>query len=199
MKGAPVHERLAEAGSCARPLAAALVMLALALAGSACGVRSEASTPPRNVLSPPNAKAPATTNAAPAESNTPPSTVPTVAGNPVAQMPRGAVKAVGGHCGAIRVTQTDGFARRSGGVQRIDVRTVEAYFDPNNVIADAGAPTELTFLGRSSCVSRITFTTLGIRAELSERRKVVRLPALKPGSYPFSCQMAMAWGRVLVK
>ena len=195
-----MHERHVEASRCARPIATALVMLGLSLVVSACALRPEAPTSSKSAPVPPSVAVQATKSAGPqAEAADAPSAVPTAAADPVAQMPRGVVKAVGGHCGAIRVTQTDGVARRSGGVQRIDVRAVEAYFDPNNVITDAGAPTELTFLGRSPCVSRITFTTLGIRAELSAQRKVVKLPALKRGSYPFSCQMAMAWGRVLVR
>ena len=61
----------------------------------------------------------------------------------------------------------------------------------------AGTPVTLLFSRRdpSPCTDQVVFVDLGLSFDLTmDRPTHVRLPALNPGEYPFTCQMGMYRG-----
>jgi plastocyanin len=92
---------------------------------------------------------------------------------------------------------TEGSAVVAGGVQKIDV-DVTGVYTPNTIKLKAGVPTELTFKGGQGCTVVVHSDQLGFREDLSSGPKTVKLAALQPGTYPFSCGMNMVFGKIVV-
>lgn len=86
-----------------------------------------------------------------------------------------------------------------GGVQRITIDLSKGYYDPNRIILAAGVPTELTFGRGSGCTSEVFSPELDFYADLSRGPVTVKLDALEPGEYEFSCGMEMVFGTVVVR
>ncbi len=84
------------------------------------------------------------------------------------------------------------------GVQTIDVETANGYA-PNVIMATAGIPLEITFQQASGCMQYVMFEQFRLIEDLSAGPKTIRLPALEPGEYTFSCGMKMVFGKVVVE
>ena len=80
-------------------------------------------------------------------------------------------------------------------VQRVNVSVTDGY-DPAHIVVAAGIPVEIAFSEGHGCLARVMFEQLGIEADLEQGGATVRLPALEPGVYPFSCGMRMVHGTV---
>lgn len=83
-------------------------------------------------------------------------------------------------------------------VQRVRVHVTDGY-DPDTIVVAAGMPTEIEFSEGHGCLGRVLFEQFGIDESLESGGAVVRLPALEPGTYPFSCGMHMVHGTVIAE
>lgn len=92
----------------------------------------------------------------------------------------------------------EGVAKVSGGVQTISVKVTSAY-NPSVVRLRAGVPARVTFSRASGCTAQVQSADLGFSEDLSAGPKTVKLPALKAGTYSFSCGMSMVFGKIVVK
>lgn len=93
----------------------------------------------------------------------------------------------------------EGAAKFSGGVQTITVAVGDTYA-PNVLKLKAGIPARITFgQGNGSCSAQIVSQDLGFQADVTNGPKTVEVPALKPGTYAFSCSMGMVFGKVVVE
>ena len=99
-----------------------------------------------------------------------------------------------------RVTgpESAGTAQDNGGVQKISIAVSNVY-TPNVVNLKAGVPAELTFTGGQGCTTTVHSQQLGFSEDLSTGPKTVKLNALQPGTYQFSCGMDMVFGKVVVQ
>ena len=105
-----------------------------------------------------------------------------------------------GQSGAARITgpETPGSAEVSGGIQKISIAVSNVY-SPNVVNLKAGIPAEVTFTGGQGCTTVVHSQQLGFTEDLSTGPKTVKLNALQPGTYQFSCRMDMVFGKVVVQ
>lgn len=86
------------------------------------------------------------------------------------------------------------------GVQRATI-TVKGGYSPSTITMSPGTPIVLTFDRQETgeCTSHVVFSDLALNAALpGDTRTEVRLPALKPGDYPFACGMNMVHGLLTV-
>ncbi len=84
----------------------------------------------------------------------------------------------------------------------ITVTVADGVYQPARIRLPAGQPATLRFLRKdaSPCAATVVFADLEISTELPlDRAKEVRLPPQPPGSYPFTCQMQMYRGELLVE
>lgn len=91
-------------------------------------------------------------------------------------------------------------AARAGGWQERRI-TVHGGYDPAEVHVTEGAPVRLVFHREETapCSERVVFPDLGISATLpAYRDTAVELPASRAGSHPFTCEMEMLHGRLIV-
>jgi hypothetical protein len=95
-------------------------------------------------------------------------------------------------------TPVEGTAKLSGGVQAIAVKVGTTY-TPNIIKLKAGVPAEITFGQGGGCTAQVISKDLGFSEDLSAGPKVVKLPALKAGTYSFSCGMSMVFGQIVVE
>ena len=84
------------------------------------------------------------------------------------------------------------------GVQRITVDTANGY-NPSVITLEAGIPAEITFRQASGCLAQVKSDQLGFFEDLAGGDRTVRLDALAPGTYGFSCGMEMVFGEIVVK
>ncbi len=92
----------------------------------------------------------------------------------------------------------EGNALLSGGIQAIGVKVGTTY-SPNIIKLKAGVPAEITFGQGGGCTAQVISSDLGFSEDLSAGPRVVRLPALKAGTYSFSCGMSMVFGKIVVE
>ncbi len=73
-------------------------------------------------------------------------------------------------------------------------------YHPGEAVIYAGRPTHwnMTSTAGFSCAASLTSQDLGIQGVLSTGRNVIELPALKAGTYKYSCTMGMYTGRIVV-
>lgn len=74
-------------------------------------------------------------------------------------------------------------------------------YSPSRLKVPAGQPVSLTFLRKdaSPCAATVIFPDLEISEELPLNKPMsIVLPAMQPGEYPFSCQMQMYRGTLIV-
>lgn len=83
-------------------------------------------------------------------------------------------------------------------IQRVDIAVTDGY-DPDTIIVTAGMPVRLTFSEGHGCLGKVMFEDFGIDSDLERGGATVDLPALEPGTYPFSCGMRMVHGRVIAE
>lgn len=134
---------------------------------------------------------------------------PALASAPAANAPAGAPAAdpaAGGAgcacCGGAQPPageQTSKAAAVEGGVQKISVDLSKGYYDPTQIELKAGVPAEITFGQGSGCMAQVQSQELGFFEDLTGGPKTVKIPALKAGTYPFSCGMQMVFGAIVVK
>jgi len=79
--------------------------------------------------------------------------------------------------------------------QRVRIEVTDGY-DPADIVVAAGVPLEITFTEGNGCLAKVVFEGLGIEADLTDGGAVVQIPALDPGTYPFSCGMHMVHGSI---
>lgn len=92
-----------------------------------------------------------------------------------------------------------GSALIEGDVQRISVDVSTGAFVPGEIVLVAGVPAEITFGEGQGCLAEVQFEQFGILEDLTSGGAVVRLPALDPGTYEFSCGMRMVFGTLVVR
>ena len=83
-------------------------------------------------------------------------------------------------------------------VQRVDIVVTDGY-DPDAIIVTVGVPVRLVFTEGHGCLGTVMFESLGIEADLEQGGATIDLPALEPGTYPFSCGRRMVHGRVIAE
>jgi plastocyanin domain-containing protein len=93
----------------------------------------------------------------------------------------------------------DGTTVSDGKVQRISVGTSQGFYDPSVIHAVAGVPLEMAFAEGRGCLASVLIPDFGIDQDLTVGGAVVKLPAMKAGSYEFSCGMEMVYGRIVVQ
>lgn len=92
-------------------------------------------------------------------------------------------------------------ALTSGGWQE-QMILVKGGYTPDTVVALAGKPLHLIFQREeaSPCSEMVIFDTLGKSAQLPEGvPTTLELMPKEPGEYPFSCQMGMLRGRLIIE
>jgi len=95
-------------------------------------------------------------------------------------------------------TPTKGTATVEGGVQKISVDVTTVY-NPNTIVLKTGVPAEITFSQAQGCTQVVQSQDLGFSEDLSAGPKTVKLKALQPGTYSFSCGMQMVFGQIVVE
>jgi plastocyanin len=90
-------------------------------------------------------------------------------------------------------------ATLASGVQKISVDVSKGYYDPSTIQLKAGVPAEITFSQASGCTGVVQSQQLGFQEDLTSGPKAVKIAALQPGTYQFSCGMGMVVGTVVVK
>lgn len=86
------------------------------------------------------------------------------------------------------------------GVQEAFV-LVKGGYDPDLIVLEAGRPARLHFRRQetAACSEMVVFPDLGISRRLPAGERVtIELGPRAPGEYPFSCQMGMLRGRLVV-
>jgi len=90
-------------------------------------------------------------------------------------------------------------AEVAGGVQKISVDLSKGSYDPSTIELKAGVPAEITFGQGSGCLAQVQSQDLNFYEDLTSGAKTIKLDALQPGTYSFSCGMGMVWGSIVVK
>jgi len=96
-------------------------------------------------------------------------------------------------------TETPGVATVAGDVQKISVDVSSGTYVPNVIKLKAGVPAEITFGQSSGCTAVVQSQDLGFQEDLTSGPKTVKLGALEPGTYAFSCGMQMVFGKIVVE
>ncbi len=100
--------------------------------------------------------------------------------------------------GGVTGPPVEGTAVLAGGVQKIAVDVTTVY-NPNTIKLKAGVPAEITFSQAQGCTQVVQSPELGFTEDLSAGPKTVKLKALQPGTYAFSCGMQMVFGKIVVE
>lgn len=87
--------------------------------------------------------------------------------------------------------------------ERLSKRFIRIHdgYEPAEVHVPAGAPSRLVFFRDETtpCSERVVFPDYGFSAGLPAfKQTAVDLPASEPGVHPFTCEMEMLHGRVVV-
>ncbi len=84
----------------------------------------------------------------------------------------------------------------------VEVLVNNGVYSPASIEVDAGKPTTLRFLRRDTnpCAEKVIFENLNVSADLplGEPHDIVLTPK-KRGRYPFTCQMGMYRGTLIVR
>jgi len=90
--------------------------------------------------------------------------------------------------------------RAEGGM--IDVLVADGVYTPARIEVASGQPVRLRFLRKdpSACAEKVIFADLGVAADLPLGQPVdVTVAPPQPGEYPFTCQMQMYRGALIVR
>lgn len=101
--------------------------------------------------------------------------------------------------GGVTGTEVEGAAAVAGDVQTIAVDLSAGTYAPNVIKLKAGVPAEITFGQSSGCTAVVQSNDLGFSEDLTAGPKTVKLAALEPGTYAFSCGMEMVFGKIVVE
>ncbi|MBV1788090.1 cupredoxin domain-containing protein [Marinobacterium sp. D7] len=85
---------------------------------------------------------------------------------------------------------------------QITINVKDGVYDPAHIRVQAGESAQLRFVRRdpSPCASVVVFKDFDISEELPlNQPKVVSLQPMQPGHYPFTCQMQMYRGELIVE
>lgn len=83
-----------------------------------------------------------------------------------------------------------------------EILVKDGVYEPDRISLPAGSPATLKFRREdpSPCAEYVLFPDLEVSAQLAVNEVTeVRLPAAEPGKYPFTCQMQMYRGVLLVE
>lgn len=86
--------------------------------------------------------------------------------------------------------------------QTISIMVKDGTYQPAALEVPAGRALTLNFTRHDAtpCAEKVLFADLGLGADLPLGKTTsVQLPALKPGSYEFTCQMGMYRGHLIVE
>jgi plastocyanin len=138
---------------------------------------------------------------APRNQAPPSGAVSTAAGATGQAGPSAASPVTGGGCcgGGAKGPAVTKTASVQGGVQRVAVDDSKGYFDPNTIVLKAGAPAEIAFGQGSGCLAAVQSQQLGFSVDLTGGPKTVKIAALQPGTYAFTCGMGMVSGTIVVR
>ncbi len=81
------------------------------------------------------------------------------------------------------------------------IEVKDGVYKPAHIQVPQGQPVDLRFVRRdaSPCAATVQFPDFSISVELPvDQEKIVHLPAMLPGKYPFHCQMNMYQGQLVV-
>ena len=101
--------------------------------------------------------------------------------------------------GGVTGAEVEGAAAVAGSVQTIAVDLSAGTYAPNVIKLKAGVPAEITFGQGSGCTAVVQSNDLGFSEDLNAGPKTVKLGALEPGTYSFSCGMEMVFGKIVVE
>jgi plastocyanin len=101
--------------------------------------------------------------------------------------------------GGVTGDKVVGTAEVVGNVQKISVDLSKGYYEPNQIVLKAGVPAEITFGQSSGCTAQVVSQDLGFSEDLTAGPRTVKLAALQPGEYGFSCGMQMVFGKIVVE
>lgn len=106
----------------------------------------------------------------------------------------------GGCCGGGgSQTTVKGQTTPSGGVQKVTIDLTTGSYSPNQITAKAGVPIELDFKGPATgCNGYVVSQQLGFSQDMSNGG-TIQVPALKAGTYQWTCSMGMYTGQLIVK
>ena len=83
----------------------------------------------------------------------------------------------------------------------IRIKVKDGVYQPARIEVKADKPVILEFLRKdaSSCAEYVLFETLGVHERLTlNKLHTIELGKLKPGNYPFTCQMKMYSGELII-
>lgn len=126
-----------------------------------------------------------------------PATTAALSGRPGAT--GGAACACCGGSGSGSSAPTEGSAVSEGGVQKASIDLSTGRYNPSTIKLKAGVPAEITFGQSSGCTAQVQSQDLGFFEDLTSGPVTVKLPALKAGTYSFSCGMQMVFGSIVVE
>jgi len=85
------------------------------------------------------------------------------------------------------------------GIQKVAVDLSKGYYDPTVIEAKAGVPLEIAFGQGQGCLASVLIPAFNVNQDLTSGGAVVKLPAMEPGEYQFSCGMEMVFGKIVVQ
>jgi len=136
------------------------------------------------------------------QSTTPAGNVSTTGGSPASGSGQPACACCGSSkptANGVTGTEAAGTAQVAGDVQTISVDIKDGSYAPNVLKLKAGVPAEITFGQSTGCTGVVQSKDLGFQEDLSAGPKTVKLAALQPGTYTFSCGMEMVYGKIVVE
>ena len=83
--------------------------------------------------------------------------------------------------------------------QRFDIKIGRTGYEPSTIVAAPGRPITLTVGKGEGCAAGFLIPSLGVSKDNSSGKVAIRLGALKPGTYVFSCGMDMVRGNLVVR
>ena len=106
----------------------------------------------------------------------------------------------GGCCGGGGAQKpVQGSTTVAGGVQKVTIDLTTGSYSPNQISAKAGVPLELVFKGPATgCNGSVQSQQLGFQQDMSQGG-TIKVAALQPGTYSFSCSMGMYTAQIVVK
>ena len=95
--------------------------------------------------------------------------------------------------------QVSGKTTVSGNVQKVTIDLTGGSYSPNQISAKAGVPLVLDFKGPASgCNGTVVSQQLGFQEDVSNGG-TIKVAALTPGTYTFTCSMGMYIARIVVQ
>ncbi|WP_323845509.1 cupredoxin domain-containing protein [Microbulbifer magnicolonia] len=88
------------------------------------------------------------------------------------------------------------------GAERLQILVKDGVYEPDHIRLPAGEAATLHFRREdpSPCAEWVLFPDLEVSAQLSVHSDTaVKIPAAEPGEYPFTCQMQMYRGTLVVE